>query len=328
MSFRIIASPLQLSRRQVMAAVGCAALSPLCAHAAYPDQIIRLYVGFPPGGGGDTYGRALANSLGKVLGKTVIIENRPGAGGTIAAGTVAKSKPDGYSLLLVLSGNFSAAPAVNPELPYKVPDDFVPIAKFVESPYGIMVPANSPFTTIKDYLSAAKKGKLSFAAVGTGGASHIVMEMIKQQSGLNIMHVPYKGAAGAVNELLGGLVDSFINPYVPLMPQIKGGKMRLLAITGKSRAPSLPEVPTFKEAGIDLDMNLWYGLVVPAGTPKEVVDKLTAATKEALKDPELMRILHSDGGIVEPLYGDDFRKVIVNDMSRFKAAALKSNITQ
>lgn len=328
MSFRTNASPLQLSRRQAIAAACCTAFVPFSAHAAYPEQIVRLYVGFPPGGGGDTYGRALANSLGKVLGKSVIIENRAGAGGTVAAGMVAKSKPDGYSLLLVLSGNFSAAPAVNPELPYKVPDDFVPIAKFVDSPYGLMVPGNSPYTTIQEYLAAAKKGQLTFAAVGTGGASHIVMEMIKQHAGLNILHVPYKGAAGAVNELLGGLVDSFINPYVPLMPQIKGGKMRLLAITGKNRAPSLPDVPTFKEVGIDIDMTLWYGLVVPAGTPKDVIDRLTAATRKALQDPELMRVLQADGGGVEPLFGDDFRSLIVGDMSRFKAAAKKSNITQ
>lgn len=328
MTIHDFSAPQALPRRTFISAACCFGLLPLSAQAAYPEQVIKLFVGFPPGGGGDTYGRALANALGKVMGKTVIIENRAGAGGTLAASVVARAKPDGYSLLLVLSGNFSAAPAVNAELSYKVPDDFVPIAKFVDSPYGIMVAANSPYKTINDYLTAAKSGKLTFAAVGTGGASHLVMELLKQKTGLKIMHVPYKGASAAMNELFGGLVDSFINPYVPLMPQIKGGKMRILAITGNSRMASIPDVPTFKEAGIDIDMNLWYGIVAPAGTPKDVIDKLTSATKESLKDPELMRILQTDGGSVLPMYGDDFRRLIVSDMARFKEVAQKSNIVQ
>ena len=328
MSFTGYSESQNLPRRTFISAACCFALLPLSAQAAYPEQVIKLFVGFPPGGGGDTYGRALANAMSKVMGKTMIIENRAGAGATLAASVVARSKPDGYSLLLVLSGNFSAAPAVNPELPYKVPGDFTPIAKFVDSPYGIMVAANSPYKNINDYLTAAKTGKMTFAAVGTGGASHLVMELLKQKTGLKMMHVPYKGASAAMNELLGGLVDSFINPYVPLMPQIKGGKMRVLAVSGNSRMSSLPDVPTFKEAGIDIDMSLWYGIVAPAGIPKDVLEKLTSVTKEALKDPELMRILQTDGGSVVPLYGDDFKKLIVSDMAKFKEVAKNANIAQ
>lgn len=326
MNLQNLASSFQLSRRQVMVAACGAALSPLSAHAAYPDQVIKLFVGFPPGGGGDTYGRALANALGKVLGKSVIVENRAGAGGTIAGSMVAKAKPDGYTLLLVLSGSFSAAPAVKSDLPYKVPEDFIPIAKLVDSPYGLVVRGDSPYTSIQDYLQKAKQGKMTYASVGAGGASHIVAEMIKQQSGVDILHVPYKGAAPAMNDLFGGLVDSFVNPYVPLMPQIKSGKMRLLAITGNARAAGLPNVPTFKEAGIDIDMTLWYGVVAPAGTPKDVIDKLTAATKEALKDPDLLRVYQADGGQVAPLYGEQFRELMVRDIQKFKTAVEKGGI--
>lgn len=328
MNMQNVSSLFPLSRRQVMLAACGAALSPLSVHAAYPEQVIKLFVGFPPGGGGDTYGRALAHSLGKVLGKTIIVENRAGAGGTIAAGTVARSKPDGYTLLLVLSGSFSAAPAVKSDLPYKVPEDFVPIAKVVDSPYGLVVRGDSPYTSINAYLEAAKKGKMTFASVGAGGASHIVMEMIKQQAGVDVLHVPYKGAANAMNDLLGGLVDSFVNPYVPLMPQIKSGKLRLLAITGDARARTVPAVPTFKEVGIDINMTLWYGLVAPAGAPKEVVEKLINATKEALKDPALLRVYQADGGQVSPLYGDQFRELMVRDIEKFRVAVEKAGIRE
>ncbi|MES2185718.1 MAG: tripartite tricarboxylate transporter substrate binding protein [Pseudomonadota bacterium] len=320
--------PLRLSRRHALLAAGAAALSPLAAHAAYPEQIIKLFVGFPPGGGGDLYGRALAAALSKALDKTVLVENRAGANGTIAAGVVAKSKPDGYTLLLVLSGSFSAAPAVKPDLPYRVPEDFIPIAKLVDSPYGLVVSAESPYKTIQEYLQKARQGKMSYASVGAGGASNIVMEMIKQQSGIDILHVPYKGTGNALTDLLGGQVDSFVNPYVPLMPQVKSGKLRLLAITGDKRAPDLPGVPTFKEAGIDVNLTLWYGLVAPAGTPKDVIDKLTDATKQALKDPDLLRVYTADGGQVNPLYGDDYRRLIVRDIEKFKAAVEKGNIKE
>jgi tripartite-type tricarboxylate transporter receptor subunit TctC len=319
---------LRLSRRQLMLAACGAAFAPLHAYAAYPEQIIKLVVGFPPGGGGDTYGRALAAALAKVLGKTVIVDNRAGAGGTIAGSMVARAKPDGYTLLLVLSGSFSAAPAVKSDLPYKVPEDFIPIAKLVDSPYGLVVRGDSPYTSIQDYLQQAKQGKMTFASVGAGGASHIVMEIIKQQAGVDVLHVPYKGAANAMNDLLGGMVDSFINPYVPLMPQIKSGKLRMLAVTGNKRPPGLPNVPTFKEVGLDVDLTLWYGLVAPAGTPADVIAKLTSATKEALKDPELLRTYEADGGQVSPVFGDQFRDLMVRDIEKFKVAVDKAGIRE
>jgi tripartite-type tricarboxylate transporter receptor subunit TctC len=326
MKFTSLALASRVLRRFLLLAACGAALLPMASQAAYPEQVIKLVVGFPPGGGGDTYGRALANSLGKVLGKSVIVENRAGAGGTIAGNMVAKAKPDGSTLLLVLSGSFSAAPAVRSDLPYRVPDDFIPIAKLVDSPYGLVVRGDSPYTSIQDYLQKAKQGKMTYASVGTGGASHIVAEMVKQQAGVDILHVPYKGTGPAMNELLGGLVDSFMNPYVPLMSQIKSGKMRLLAISGNERAKELPNVPTFKEVGIDIDLTLWYGVVAPAGTPKIVVDKLTRATQQALKDPELLRVYQADGGQVQPLFGDQFRELMVRDIQKFRTAVEKGNI--
>ncbi len=310
----------QPRRRLVLAACGGVALAPLSAYAAYPQQPLKLFVGFPPGGGADLYGRVLANSLGKSLGQSVVVENRAGAGGSIAGGIVANAKPDGYTLLLAMSGNFSAAPAVRDDLPYKVPDDFAPIAKLVDSPYGLVVSGDSPYTSIEDFLQRAKKGKLSFASPGVNGASHLVMEMVKQKAGVEILHVPYKGAAPALNDLFAGLVDSFVNPYTGLMPQIKSGKLRLLATTSAARNPALPDVPTFKEAGVDIDMTLWYGLVAPAGTPNEVISKLTDATREALADPEVLRVYTADGAQSAPIFGADFRSLIVADIEKFRVA--------
>ena len=290
------------------------------AHAAYPEQPIKLVVGFPPGGGGDLYGRAIANALSKHIGQAVIVENKAGAGGNIAAETVAHARPDGYTLILAMSGNMGSAPAIRPSLPYKVPDDFVPIAQLVETPFGLMVASNSPITSIQQYLSEAKQGKLTYASTGTGGASQIVMELVKQQAGLDILHIPYRGSGPALNDLYGGQVASFFAPYTPLMGQIAGGKLRLLAVSSVKRVPSLPDVPTLKESGIDVMMTQWYGIAAPAGTPGDVVDTINLAIKQSMTDPDLLKTYRADGAQEASLTGASFREFIVNDIANYKRA--------
>jgi tripartite-type tricarboxylate transporter receptor subunit TctC len=309
----------------VLVAAGLVGLSGI-ADAAYPDQTVKLVVGFPPGGGGDLYGRAIAMALTKTLGQTVIVDNRPGAGGDIGAEFVSRAKPDGYTLILAMSGNMGSSPAVRPMLSYKVPDDFVPIAELVETPYGLMVSTDSPIKTIQEYVAAAKGGKLTYASTGTGGAAQIVMEMVKQQAGLDILHIPYKGSGPALNDLYGGQVGSFFAPYTPLMGQINGGKLRLLAVSTEQRVPAMPQVPTLKESGIGVVMTQWYGLAVPAGTPKDVVDRLTAAVKIAMQDPQLLKIFRADGARESTLSGSAFRDFIVRDMGNYKAAVKRGNL--
>lgn len=294
--------------------------------AAYPEQQIRLVVGFPPGGGGDLYGRTIAAALGKRFGQTVLVDNKPGAGGDIAAEFVSRAKPDGYTLILAMSGNFGSAPAIKPALSYKAPDDFVPIAQLVETPFGLMVGSNSSIRTARDFVAAARGGKLSYASTGTGGAAQIVMEMVKQQAGLDVLHMPYKGSGPALTDLYGGQVDSFFAPYTPLMGQINGGKLRLLAISSARRVAALPDVPTLKESGIDVVMTQWYGLAAPAGTPKPVVDTLAAAVASAQKDADAQRVFRADGATESSLAGTAFRDFIVRDIANYRRAVERGNL--
>lgn len=298
------------------------------AHAAYPDQPIKLVVGFPPGGGGDLYGRTIAQALSKHIGQTVIVDNKAGAGGNIAAETVARAKPDGYTLILAMSGNFGSAAALRPNLPYKVPDDFVPIAQLVETPFGLMVDGNAPTKTVKQFVAEAKSkpGKTTYASTGTGGSAQIVMEMVKQKADLDILHIPYRGSGPALNDLFGGQVTSFFAPYTPLMGQITGGKLKLLAVSTAKRVPSLPDVPTLLESGIDVVMTQWYGLAAPAGTPKDVIDHISRAVREAMKDPDLLKVYRADGAQESALMGKAFNDFIVKDIANYKRAVEKGNL--
>lgn len=296
------------------------------ASAQYPDQPIRLLVGFPPGGGGDLYGRTIANELGKHIGKPVVVENKAGAGGNIAAELMSQAKPDGYTLLLAMSGNMGSAPAVRKNLPYKVPDDFVFISQLVETPFGLVVSGDSKIKTIQAYVSAAKGGKMTYASTGIGGAAQIVMEMVKQQGGLDILHVPYKGSGPVMTDLMGGLVDSFFAPYTPLMGAINGGKLRLLAVSSEKRIPSMPNVPTLKESGIDVVMTQWYGLAAPKGTPQPIIDKITQSVKLAMQTPEVQRVYRADGAQESSLTGPAFRDFVLKDIATYKRGVERGNI--
>ena len=313
---------LQRHRRQAaLALAGLLGLAALPAWAQYPAQPIKLVVGFPPGGGGDLYGRMIANALGKTLGQAVVVENRAGAGGNIAADLVAKARPDGYTLLLAMSGNLAVAPATKAQsIPYKVPDDFAPIGLILEAPHGLFVGHNSRFKTARDVLAAARTQSLTFASTGAGAAAHIGMEMVKQSAGVNMLHVPYKGSGPAITDMIGGQVDSFFATASPLVGQVRQGQLRLLAITGEARSPALPEVPTFKELGVSVPVVQWYGLVAPAGTPAPVLKALSEHLSKALATPEVRDTIQKDAAMPRDLPLGEFRQFIVDDIARYKAA--------
>jgi tripartite-type tricarboxylate transporter receptor subunit TctC len=315
-----------LRRTLLGVAAACLAGAAAVAQAAYPEQPIKLVIGFPPGGGGDLYGRAIANELAKTIGQPIVVENKAGAGGNIAAEQVAQAKPDGYTLLLAMSGNMGSAPAIRKDLRYKVPDDFVLISQLVETPFGLMVGANSKIRNVQDYLEAAKSGKLTYASTGTGGASQIVMEMVKQAGKVDILHIPYKGSGPVMTDLMSGLVDSFFAPYTPLMGQIQGGKLRLLAVSSDKRVPSLPDVPTLKESGIDVVMTQWYGVAAPKGTPQPVIDHITRAVQEAAKQAEVRRIYTADGAQEAQRIGAAFRDFVVRDIANYRRGVERGNL--
>jgi tripartite-type tricarboxylate transporter receptor subunit TctC len=309
---------------RAFATAGLAALlatGSLSAHAdIYPSQTIKLVVGFPPGGGGDTYARIIAAALQRSLGQAVIVENKPGAGGNIAAEVVAHAKPDGYTLLLAMSGNFAIAPVVQPHLNYQVPGSFVPISMLVETPFGLMVSSTSKYDSIKRYIDAARDGRLSCASTGMGTAAQTTMDLFKKRAGLKILSVPYNGSGPAITALLGGQVDSFFAPYTPLAGQITGGSMRLIATTAAQRSAAFPNVPTFKELGLDVSMTQWYGLAAPAGTPTEAVSVLAKNVAIALKQPDVLKFYSADGAVPGALSGAAFSRFIVQDIERYRQA--------
>jgi len=302
------------------------------ALAAYPEQSIKLVVGFPPGGGGDLYGRLIAQALSKTVGQSVVVENKTGAGGNIAAEAVAKARPDGYTLLLAMSGNLAVAPASKASsLPYRVPEDFAPIGLMLEAPHGLFVAHNSRFKSAQEFLAAARAQKLSFASTGTGAAAHFGMEMVKQAAGIDMLHVPYRGSGPAITDMLGGQVDSFFATASPLIGQVRQGQLRLLAITGTQRNPAIAAVPTFRELGLSVPVMQWYGLVAPAGTPDSVLRFLSGHLSRALATPEVQAAIRKDAAMERDLPLDAFRAFIVEDIARYRGAltpALLKEIAQ
>ena len=297
------------------------------AQAAYPEQPIKLLVGFPPGGGGDLYGRAIATELGKQLGQSVVVDNRVGAGGNIAADVVAKAKPDGYTLILAMSGNFGTAPAMRATLPYKVPGDFVPIAQLVETPFGLMVSGNSPIRSAQEFIAAARPGKLSYASTGTGGAAQVVMEMVKQAGKLDILHIPYKGSGPALTDLIGGQVQfSFAAPAAALT-FITNGRLKALAVSGDARLPAMPQVPTFTEAGMPgFHARLWFGFLAKAGTPPALVEKLAADIGAVMDTPEMKERLLGMGLDRYANGPEAYGAQMKADLARYADLVKKANI--
>ena len=254
------------------------------AWAAYPEQAIKIVVPFPAGGSTDLVTRAVAVDLSAALGQQVVVENRAGAGSLIGTQAVAKANPDGYTLLMAGLTNVFL-PYVNKDLKTTLLDDFVPVGLVADSPNVIAVNANTPYKTLADVVAAdrAKPGSLSFGSAGVATPSHLVCEMINHQSKIRLSHVPYKGNAPAVSDLMAGHIPTMCNNLGGTLPYMNSGQIRILAQTGRTRSASAPDVPTFNELGIGgLDAGLWMGLVAPKGTPKAAVDTLSQALSKVM----------------------------------------------
>ncbi|WP_240071700.1 tripartite tricarboxylate transporter substrate binding protein [Cupriavidus taiwanensis] len=297
-------------------------ISPNASHAApaaYPDRPIRLVVPYPAGGAADTVARTLAAPLGAKLGQTIVVDNRPGASGVIGAGAVAKAAPDGYTLLLDATAH-SVNPSLQARLPYDTAKDFAPISLVVLVPNLLVVPPNSPFKSPKDIITAAKAkpGKLTYASAGPGTAQHLAAELFGQQSGLSLLHVPYKGGAPALSDLMGGQVDMMFSNMAASYPLVAGKKLKVLATTGTKRSAALPDTPTLAESGLPgYQVYEWNGLFAPAGTPQAIVDRLSALTREVLNSPEVSQRLAAVGAEPAGSRPEDFRKFVEGETAKW-----------
>jgi tripartite-type tricarboxylate transporter receptor subunit TctC len=268
-------------------------LLPLAAAAqAWPAKSIRLVCPFPPGGAVDIASRATAGELTKILGHPMVVENKPGAGGNLGGAEVAHAAPDGYTVLMTTSGIQAINPALYAKMPFDPNKELVPVAPLVSLNNVLVVHPSVSAKTVKEVIDLAKKqpGKLTYASSGNGTSIHMSGAMFTQLTGTDLLHIPYKGSAPAVTDLLGGQVNMMFDNIPSSLPHIKAGKLRALATTGAKRDPALPDLPTIAEAGVpNYESGVWFGLMVPAGTPKDIIGKLNAAAVQATKSPEFRK---------------------------------------
>jgi tripartite-type tricarboxylate transporter receptor subunit TctC len=274
--------------KQLLALLGASlVLSALAQN--YPSKPIRLIVPFPAGGATDILSRALSQEMGKKLGQTVVIENKPGAGGTIGALAGAQAAPDGYTLLLTTSSTHSIGPAINPRIPYNTETDFTPIVYVANSPQIILVPLSSPAKNLREFIEHARKnpGRLNYASSGNGTISNLSTEIFKAQSGTFMVHIPYRGTGLSISDLISGKVDVLFDSVVSGMPHVRDGKLRALAVTSPKRSSLAPELPAVSEVLPGFESVTWFGIYGPKNLPAEVVSKVNQAVNAALAETDL-----------------------------------------
>ena len=322
-----------MSMRRFVLAASIAAIafhSGLVAAQAYPTKPIRLIVPFAPGGTTDIVARVVGDRLGRELGQPVIIENRAGGGGTIGADFVAKAPADGYILGVATVSTMATNPATNPKMPYDSVKDLTPILNLVNVPNVMTVnPTKIPANNIKEAIELFKKspGRYSYASSGSGGISHLDGEAFKVMTGTFIVHIPYRGSGPALNDTIAGQVDAQFDNLPSSLPHIKSGKLRALAVMSEKRVESLPEVPTFAEAGLKAINNMaWYGLVGPASLPRDVVQKVHAAAVKTLNDPEIRKRLADGGSYVDGGTPEQFVQLIQRELAQRRDIVKKQNI--
>jgi len=301
----------------------------VAAQAAYPNKPIRLVVPFATGGVTDTSGRLIAEHLSKRLGQQVIVDNKPGASGNIGTQMVAAAEPDGYTLLLGFDGTLVINPHVFPKVGFDTLKDFAPIGKIGDAILILVSHPGVPAKTLKEViaLSKSQSGGLSYGTSGTGGTPHIAGELLKQRTGANLTHIPYKGGGQAMTDLLGGTIPLVYTAVAGAIQHVKSGKLHAVAVSSAQRAPSLPDVPTFIESGVaDFDINSWVGLLAPAKTPRAIVDKLNTELNAVLNDPVVRERLNTLGITASPGGPERFGRDMARDLARYGQVVKAANI--
>ena len=269
---------------------------------SYPAKPIRFIVPFPPGGSADILARAIGQKAGEGLGQSLVVENRPGAGTAIGAEALAKSPADGYAVMIGTVSSHAINPALNPKLTYDPVKDFTPISLVASIPFAMIVHPSVPAKSVSEFISLAKSkpGSLNYSSAGNGTSNHLAGELLKSMAGIDIVHIPYKGSAPALNDLVAGQVSLMFDLVLTAAPHVKSGAVRGLAVTGARRSSALPELPTVAESGVPgYEVSAWFGIFAPAGVPQPVVQRLNAEFVKALQQPELRQRLASQGA--EPL---------------------------
>jgi tripartite-type tricarboxylate transporter receptor subunit TctC len=312
--------------RALAAIAAACALSPAAWAQPYPNKSVRVIIPFPPGGTLDQIGRMLAQKMSEQTGQTFVVENRPGGNGFIGADAVAKSPADGYTLLFNAS-TFTTGPMVVKSAPYDVNRDFTPVVLVAQAPLAVSVNNDVPVKDIASLVSYAKAnpGKLNFAIGSTGSAGHLSTELLKRAGGMDLTIVPYKGTAPAFQDLIGGQIQGFVDPLLGAMNFHKGGKLRIVAVTSKTRVPTLPDVPTVGEAVPGYEFYSWYGLWGPAKMPADITAKLNAEANKALAS-DMREKLVAQGLIVNGGSIDDIVKFQRDDMARSQKIITEGNI--
>ncbi|WP_409337997.1 Bug family tripartite tricarboxylate transporter substrate binding protein [Curvibacter microcysteis] len=314
----------QFSRRAVLRQAGpllglCLALG--TAHATtFPDKPVRLVVPFPAGGGTDIIARAVGQHLSETQKWTVVVDNKPGAGGNLGVDAVAKAPADGYTLVLGQTSNLAINPTLYAKLPYAPLKDLKPVVLAATAPLVIVVPVDSKLTSLEELLNAARKApdRLVFGTPGNGTVAHLAAEQMQKAAGVRMQHVPYKGSAQALTDLMGGQIDAYVSSVPTALSHLKGGRMRALAVTSLKRSTQLPQVPTVAESGLKgFEANTWFGFLAPAGTPAPVLDSLNKAINLALKAPSVRERLMGEGGEVLGGSQAEFTALLKTDLQRW-----------
>lgn len=323
-----------LERRQYLqlalaGALG-AAWGPALAQARYPSKAIRMIIPFTPGGSADILGRAIAHELTQAWGQSVVPENVAGAGGSIGADRVAKAQPDGHTLLMGHVGTLAITPGLYPKLPYDPIRSFTPIAWVARVPNVLVVHPALPVKDLAGFIAYAKAhpGKINYSSGGNGSAAHMTMAYLAQQTGLDMQHVPYKGTAPAVNDLVAGQVQALFTGIPAVLAQLRAGQIKAIAVSSPQRVAVLPDVPTVAEAGVrGFEADQWYGVVGPAGMPADVVARINAQINESLKSPAILERLQNEGAQPMPTTPAAFGQLIAKDLARWGKVIKDNHMT-